>query len=567
MMNRFGLPGGRRRYLLAAGSLVLAFVNITGALLKLAPARHSIVRAMLGGSAPGAPRFLLLLAGLLLIAAIPGLVRAKRMAFAITFSAALTSVALHPLRVRDPDDAGALIALAVTIGLATSFRLFPARSDPLRIRQGLWWLIGGEAFVFLMGFVGLYFVDREVVEPMDAPEALGNAFRLLFVLPTTTIPESGHVQRLIEAIRGLSLVVLAISAWHLVHPVLNRRFARPSEREHVKTILSLHATTALAPFHLLDDKTYAFSNDGQAFLSFRMVGSTAVVLGEPVGPAESATNAAREFIEMCSLNGWRFGFHQVTGAGADALTAMGLKKIKIGEEAIIPIQTFSLAGKSFKHLRNIQHSLEREGFVVEELPQPLDGAVLDELQAVSDAWMAADGHRERTFTLGQFDRDYLRETRVFVVWRKGGRIEAFANVVARYRSADATFDLMRRRPDSPNGVMDLLLLHFIELFRADGCDGLNLGLAPLANVDEPGPKGAALRLMYERGNVAFNFRGLRSYKDKWNPIWFDRYLVYRSDVDLVPVALAVARVGEKQGLVARFAHASLGRARRRQKPA
>ncbi len=93
---------------------------------------------------------------------------------------------------------------------------------------------------------------------------------------------------------------------------------------------------------------------------------------------------------------------------------------------------------------------------------------------------------------------------------------------------------MRRRPDSPNGAMDLLLLHFIELFRADGCEGLNLGLAPLANVDEPGAIGAALRLMYERGNAAFNFRGLRSYKDKWKPVWVERYLVYRRDAVCCP---------------------------------
>ena len=555
--------GQQRRRLLAAACFVLAFVNVTGAVFKTAPAHHSFFRDALGGSAPGGPRFLLMLAGLLLIAAIPGLLRAKRMAALIALVAAAASLALHPLRLSDLDGPGAAFSLAVLIAIAVSFRLFPARPDPVRLRQGFWWLFGGEAFVFVAGFIGLYLVDREFAEPADVPEALLNATRLLFVLPTTTVqPVSRHGQHLIEAIRALSLVVLAISAWHFVHPVLNRRLVRPNERRRVQEILDRHATSALAQFHLLEDKTYFFSDDGKAFLSFRMVGATAVVLGEPLGPPESALSAAREFVEMCALNGWRFAFHQVRGEGSEQLALLGLRKLKIGEEAIIPVQTFSLAGKSFKHLRNINNALEREGFAVQELAQPLDDSTIAELREVSDLWLADGGHRERTFTLGTFDPDYLRATRVFVIRQQGGRIEAFANVLPRYQSVDGTFDLMRRRPDSPNGAMDFLILHFVELCRAEGCEGLNLGLAPLANVEGGGPIAVALRLMYERGSAAFNFRGLRTYKDKWKPRWEDRFLVYRSEVDLLPVALAVARVGEEQSLVGQFARTGLERAGR-----
>ena len=555
--------GQQRRRLLAAACLVLAVVNVTGAVLKAAPTHHSIFRDALGGSAPGGPRFLLMLAGLLLIAAIPGLLRAKRMAAAIAIVAASASLALHPLRVNDLDRPGAALSLALVVAMVAAFRLFPARTDPVRLRQGVWWLVGGELFVFAAGFAALYFMDQEFTEPTDVPEAVLNALRILFVLPTTTVqPASRHGQHLIEAVRALSLAVLAISAWHFVHPVLNRSLVRPTERRRVREILDRHATTALAQFHLLEDKTYFFSDDEEAFLSFHMVGATAVVLGEPVGPPVSALEAANAFVDMCALNGWRLAFHQVTGSGADQLSALGLRRLKIGEEAIIPVQTFSRTGKAFKHLRNISNALEREGFVVQELSQPLDDPTIAELREVSDAWLADGGHRERTFTLGMFDPEYLRATRVFVVRRPGGRIEAFANVLPRYQSPDGTFDLMRRRPDSPNGIMDLLILHFIELFRSEGCEGLNLGLAPLANVEGGGPIAIALRLMYERGNAAFNFRGLRNYKDKWKPRWEDRFLVYANEVDLVPVALAVARVGEAQSLVVQFARTGRARAGR-----
>ncbi len=561
------LPGTRRRRLLAAVCLTLAVVNVAGALFKLSPGRRSLVREALGGTVPGGVRFFLLLAALMLLASLPGMLRAKRMAWLLAVAAALLSFGLHPLRPRDPDDVGALLSLGVLAVLIGSFRLFPARSDPSRVRQGLFWLIGGEMFVFAVGLVGLYFVDPELVEPVDLREATVNALRLLFVVPSATVqPVSRHGQYFVEAVRSLSVAVLVISIWHLVHPVLNRALVRPAEVQRVRELLAGYASTSLAQFHLLDDKTYYFSNDRDAFLSFRMVGSTAVVLGEPVGKPESVQQAAESFVELCGLNGWRFGFHQVTAEGAAWLTGLGLQKLKIGEEAIIPVQTFSLTGKTFKHLRNVQNGLEREGYLVEELKQPLDEATISELSEVSEAWMAAGGHRERSFTLGQFDIDYLRQTRVFAVRGPQGSIEAFANVLPRYRSPDGTFDLMRRKPDSANGVMDLLILHFIQLFREEGCEGLNLGLAPLANIEGSGPVAVALRLIYERGNTAFNFRGLRDYKEKWKPRWEDRFLIYGTELDLLPVAFAIARVGEEQRLLTQVAKSGLGLVVRRLRP-
>ena len=429
---------------IAVAALALAVVNVTAALLKLGPGRHGLARAALAGAIPGGARFLLLLAALLLLASLPGLLRAKRMAWLLAVAATLLSFVVHPLRPRDPDDVGAILALGLVVTLVLSSRLFPARSDQSRVRQGFFWLFGGELFVFLVGFIGLYVVDPELVEPVDLREATANALRLLFIVPAATVqPVSRHGQYFVEAIRSLSMVVLAVSAWHFVHPVLNRALVRPAERQRVRELLEGYASTSLAHFHLLDDKTYYFSDDREAFLSFRMVGSTAIVLGEPVGKRESARQAAQSFVEFCALNGWRIAFHQVTAEGAVMLTGLGLQKLKIGEEAVIPLHTFDLAGKTFKHLRNEQNGLTRGGFSVEELAQPLPDRTVAELLEVSEAWMAAGGHRERKFTLGQFDVDYLRQTRVFAVRGPAGRIEAFANVLPRYQSRDGTFDLER----------------------------------------------------------------------------------------------------------------------------
>ena len=118
------------------------------------------------------------------------------------------------------------------------------------------------------------------------------------------------------------------------------------------------------------------------------------------------------------------------------------------------------------------------------------------------------------------------------------------NVLPLYLSSVGNFDLMRRRPDAPNGVMEYLVVALIHRFRAEGRMGMTLGLAPLANIDGEGIPDRALRLLYDRGTRVFNYQGLHHFKEKWNPVWEARYLAYRSDTELPRIAGALARVGE-----------------------
>ena len=54
----------------------------------------------------------------------------------------------------------------------------------------------------------------------------------------------------------------------------------------------------------------------------------------------------------------------------------------------------------------------------------------------------------------------------------------------------------------------------------------------------------AMRLAYERGEALFNYQGLRSFKDKWDPQWHPRFVAFTSDPALPKVAVAIARAGE-----------------------
>lgn len=491
-------------------------------------------------------RYVVLTLGLVLIVTGRGLWRGKRNAWWIAVVSAVGTVAAQTTR--PWGDGGFVAAGVLLIVLVVTRRRFTIRADPALARRGLQVIVAGELAVLAYGFVGLLLFDRDFRHAPNVGEAVEEAVRLLFLLPMATVePVTRHGRWFVGSVRFAVVGVMMVGLTRLVAGVLAPRPA--GDRRDVERILAGWSTTGLGYFHLLDDKRWLFDADREAFVGYTIVGTTAVALGEPIGEPAACRRALADFLELCDANGWTVAFHQVTGAARPLLEDAGLSLMKIGEEAIIDVRTWRPDGTAYKSMRSALRRVERAGLVVEALPTPIDAATMTELRAVSDAWLCAGGHRERTFTVGRFDPTYLRSTPVVVVRHPGadgadGAIVAFANITPTYRSADGNFDLMRRRPDAPNGVMDALFVHLIHRFRDEGRAGMNLGLAPFANITDDAPADRVLRTLYRRGEQSFHYQGLRQFKAKWQPRWEDRFLAYRAERELPKVALAVTRAGE-----------------------
>ena len=120
---------------------------------------------------------------------------------------------------------------------------------------------------------------------------------------------------------------------------------------------------------------------------------------------------------------------------------------------------------------------------------------------------------------------------VFTLSSSDGRIVAFINLIRDGVPGEGTFDLMRHRPDAPNGSMDALLVRLAEHLRDHGYSRMSLGMVPFADVGtgEADPVlERGLRLLVERMERFFSYRGLRIYKEKFHPIWEPRYLIFQS---------------------------------------
>jgi phosphatidylglycerol lysyltransferase len=185
-----------------------------------------------------------------------------------------------------------------------------------------------------------------------------------------------------------------------------------------------------------------------------------------------------------------------------------LRRLKVGDDAIVRVDAFSLTGKSAKSLRSKLNQLEKLGIRAQSYTPPIADRVLDQARSVSDEWLTIPGRRERQFTLGRFNRDYLRSTEILAAEDDSGRMLGFLNFIPSYRPGEATLDLMRRRTEGPNGIMDYLFIQAFLIARQRGFERVNLGMAPMSGFlpgEQASPDERAIHAFFQKLNFVFSF--------------------------------------------------------------
>jgi Uncharacterized conserved protein len=276
----------------------------------------------------------------------------------------------------------------------------------------------------------------------------------------------------------------------------------------------------------MGDKNVLFSASGRAFVMFGRQGRTWISLFDPVGPRAEWPELIWRFIEEATNHGGRAVFYQVRPESLSLYLDAGLRALKLGEYAFVPLQSFGLQGSKRAHLRQAVHRAERDGLTFAMASAAEVPALLPELRTISTAWLAESRTREKGFSLGSFRDEYLLRRPIAIV-RQHGNIVAFANILCTQQPCEVSVDLMRQVPGAPSGTMDFLFTQLMLHFKAQGVQRFALGMAPMAGMVTHvlAPSWHRFgRWLFDSGESFYNFRGLRSFKDKFLPEWEPRYL-------------------------------------------
>ncbi|MGE3143359.1 MAG: phosphatidylglycerol lysyltransferase domain-containing protein [Hyphomonadaceae bacterium] len=507
----------------ASGAMLLitsAFPQFTDRMAVLAQAAPLLVIEL--------SHFLASLIGLFLLVVAAGLWRKHEGAYLAALILLIIGAALALLRGLDYEEA--VLLSVVAIGLYWCRAAFVRQSRLLREPLTLPWFLGIAATLAGFSWLG-FFAYREVAYTDQ--------------LWWTFLRNDG-VSRFMRAGVAVAAFAALIAAAQLLAPPRTPFRGKPRAEALKRARDILEAARLRRPdawLALSGDKDFLFSHSGESFLMFRVRGRRWIAMGEPCGKPEERGELMWAFAERADAAGALPVFYALRSEGLAIIAEMGLVARKIGETALVRVQDFSLEGRARQNLRTTRNKMEREGASFDVAPPgALSGPVMEELKAISDAWLAKQGGGEKQFSMGRFDPAYLSAAPLALV-RQGDRIVAFANIWRDAEGAEIAVDLMRSAPDAPAGAMDYLFLKLFEWARAQGIGAVDLGMAPLAGLERRRLAPALSQFgaaVYSEGERLYGFRGLRAYKAKFSPDWRPVFLAAPPSVMMALALLDVA---------------------------
>jgi phosphatidylglycerol lysyltransferase len=353
---------------------------------------------------------------------------------------------------------------------------------------------------------------------------------------------AGNASRFLRSMVGVVAFLFFFALSRLLRPGFPASAGGPGDDlERAGTIVR-GSPRAYANLAFLGDKSFLFSPGGGAFIMYGVEGRAWVAMGDPVGPKPEWPELAWEFRETADRYGGWTVFYEVAAEHLPLYVELGLTFFKLGEEARVPLQEFSLEGGARRGLRYTVRQMEKEGCRFQIVSAKDVSSVLPDLKTISDAWLRGKNTGEKGFSVGFFDENYLRRFPAAVV-RMGGRIVAFTNVWAGDLKEELSVDLMRYLPEAPSGVMEYLFIHLMLWGRQEGYRSFNLGMAPLSGLGDHSLAPLWNRVgayIFRHGEHFYNFQGLRQYKEKFDPVWAPRYLACPGGFSLPRILTGIA---------------------------
>ncbi len=527
----------------------VGFVNLLSGVSPSLPERIGWIEAIFPFPIRAGGHLFSALIGFLLMTLAANLLRRKRVAWVLTVALLIASIVSHLIKGLDYEES--VLAGVLLLQLLLMRREFTAQSDRPSIAQEVRVLIGALLFTLAYGTAGFYVLDGRFNvdgQPINFGfiASIVQTLAIFFTADNAGLePTTRFSQFFVNSIYIVGLVTLIYAFFMLLRPVLLRGDpATIADRQRARAIIDQFGQTSLARLSLLKDKSYYFSPSGQSVVAYVSKGRAAIALGDPSGAIPDRMEAIIGFGEFCDRNDWFPAFYETSADQLERYHSLGFESIQIGEEAIVDLNAFTLKGKAAQDFRTALNRSAKAGYTFKVYDPPIQADLFPLLKPVSDEWLKAKQGSEKQFSIGWFDESYLCDCFIAVVYDKNSNPVAFSNLLSNYNRSEVTIDLMRHRSDAGKGTMDFLFTSLLQHFKQAGCESFNLSLSPLAGVgDTPNARKSerALHYLFNHLNQFYNFQGLHHFKEKFQPRWEPRYLVFPGITALPEIIMGLVR--------------------------
>lgn len=354
----------------------------------------------------------------------------------------------------------------------------------------------------------------------------------------------GFVDILPSGIIAYVVLIVSVVYYEITkEDIINDERYKSIDEERLNDFLHKYEGNFLTHLIYLKDKHLFWSKDNNVLIQYEISHNLAIVLGDPIGEQKYLGEALIEFQDFIDEYGYKSVFYQSSEKLLPFYHDHGYYFFKLGETGLVELDDFDISSPKSRDFRNVLKRFEKDGFIFEMHEEnSINENLFLALREISDEWLA--DREEMGFSLGWFNKGYLEKSKIGIIKnRETEEIIAFASISPSYdNDKSVSIDLMRFRKEVPNNTMTFLILNLILKFKEDNYKLFNLGMAPLSNVgitQNAHIQEKVAHLIFKYGKHFYSFDGLRKYKNKFDPRWEGRYLIYE-DLTLLPSSLIEA---------------------------
>jgi lysylphosphatidylglycerol synthetase-like protein (DUF2156 family) len=517
-------------------------------LVPLAPGIHDrlgVVGAFLSEDARVVGNVASVVLGLALVLVAPQLGHGKHRAWQA--AAVLWTLAAIVHLMKGPHPIVVAYSLAMLFALLRWRNAFTARSDPGSLVDLVRFVPAYLALGLGFGIVTLLLEQEHVEESLSLGGMIAATLAGLFGLDGPYTYTGRFADFFPAALLALGIAGLLVFAFLLFRAVRPRGAVSEDDREHAARLVRLYGGDTLDYFALRRDKSYFFSSDGEAMVAYTYVSGYALVAADPIGGPGSAARVVDEFLAFCADRAWKVAFLAVRERDMSLYRARGFHEVYLGDEAIIPCDTFTLAGGPMKAVRSAVKRVGKEHSF--RLMRESDAApdLCEELNRIRDRWRGKAPERGFTMELGSGVKGDQPDFLLAVAFDSERRPVGFLRLVPTYGDDPGwSLDLMQRNPDAPNGVTEFLIANTALALGERGFRRLSMNFAAWGRLFEAGaPLTLSQRLLKrvaELLNPFFQIKSLRDFNEKFEPEWVPRAIVVSDPAAMPKVGLLYASV-------------------------
>ena len=491
-----------------------------------------------------ASNYLVLVAGAFMLLTAVFMLKGLRSSWWIALVLSAISFIGHLTKAIDYEEA--IGAMLVFVMLLFSRKEYHIKGNPRMHTIGIWTALLSIAAVMVYGTVGFYFLDKRHFNiDFDTFQSIRYTFQNFFLVGSADlIPNSRFARGFLLSINISGLLAMSFLFYTILRPYIYKEYSDPEGFAKAKELVAKYGNSAIDYFKTYSDKLIFAPENLDAFIAYRVAGNYAVILENPVAEnPETMKQCIILFEEYCYELGLKSLYYRVPEESLPVYKSLAKKSLFLGQEGIVDLNKFTLEGGKNKALRNALNKLADRGYISTVHTPPVKDGLIQKLKAVSDEWLASNSRSEIIFSQGMFVWEELKQQTIITVENAEEMVIAFLNIIPDHTPGEGTYDLIRSTNESPHGVLDFILIEFFKYMKSQNYSSVNLGFAPMSGMDDPHTfTEKSMKFAYEKIRSFSHYKGLRYFKEKFNPTWYNKYLIYTDDYDLLKVPAVLTKV-------------------------